>query len=329
MTSRRHVLAAGGALAASALMGGCTQPAPAGKAVNSARKRIAVTMDDFDLRFDKMLSPKARNAAILAAFSAHDHRAAGFVTGALAIGEDQIEDDARQNFAREIISSWSQAGHLLGNHTWSHKNSSDEDSSFIQADILKNHEYLTAFPGYEKIFRFPFLAEGGGIEKIETYREFLAAQGFQNAPVTISSIDWFISLRLEQRIMDSPSFVLSDKDYAAYRDYYIQLVLEVSNQKDDLARRLGYNDLPHSLLMHHNVLNGLYLKEVMDALAADGWEFVDAREMFSHPLYSLKPKTPTRGRSVLSVLAQEAGIAHNFPEKYYGFGKAEMERLGL
>jgi hypothetical protein len=118
-------------------------------------------------------------------------------------------------------------------------------------------------------------------------------------------------------------------DIKGYGDYYIQFVLDVANQKEDLARRLGYNELPHALLIHHNILNGVFLEAVMDALALDGWDFVDAREMFAHPLYRLTPQTPNRGRSVLSVLAQEAGIAHNYPKKYYGFGKAEMERLGL
>ena len=323
MINRRCVVSS---LAALALLPGCAPaqteaggeaaPTPQGAA---SCKRMAITMDDFNLSFDKVLSPLDRDAAILAAFAKHNHSAAGFVTGELASPRPQ--DEAR---ARSVIERWSDAGHLIGNHTWSHKNASEEDPALIKADILKNHAYLSQFDGYEKIFRFPFLAEGGQPKKIENYRAFLKAEGFQNGAVTIDSIDWFISARMEQRIRDDPSF-----DLAAYRDYYVRLVVDISNQKDDLARRLGLQNLPHSLLMHHNILNGLFLSDVMDALAADGWSFIGAREMFAHRLYQLQPKTPTRGRSVLSVLAQEAGVDPNFPKLYYGFGKAEMERRGL
>jgi len=305
MIHRRAFLASAAALAA------CSQTPPAGRA---PQKLMAVTMDDFNLGFDVKLNPSARNEAILAAFAAHHHKAAGFVTGRFADTE----------FGQSVVQSWSDAGHLIGNHTWSHMNSSDEDAEVIKADILKNDAVLSQFSGYEKILRFPFLAEGGTPEKVADYRAFMAANGFANAPVTIDSIDWFTTDRMEKRLKDD-----AQTDLSGYRDYYIQAVREVSEQKHQLALRLGYTDLPHTLLVHHNVLNGLFLKGVMDALVSDGWGFVDAETALAHPLYALQPETPNRGRSVLSVLAQEAGIEAKFPEAYNGWGKATMESMGL
>lgn len=275
---------------------------------------MAVTMDDFNLGFDIPLTPSARNVAILEAFAAHNHKAAGFVTGAFADTE----------FGRAVVQTWSDAGHLIGNHTWSHMNSSNEDADVIKADILKNDAFLSQFSGYEKILRFPFLAEGGTPEKVANYRAFMKANGLANAPVTIDSIDWFTTDRMEKRLSQD-----ANADISGYRDYYVKAVREISEQKHQLALRLGYTDLPHTLLVHHNVLNGLYLKDVMDALAAEGWGFVDAKTAFAHPLYALQPVTPNRGRSVLSVLAQEAGVEAQFPAAYNGFGKETMESLGL
>ena len=305
MLSRRSVLASAMALAA------CQ---PQSHVTGRPQKLIAVTMDDFNLSFDIKLSPAARNDAILAAFDAHNHKAGGFITGRFV--------DAPEG--KSVVQSWSDAGHLVGNHSWTHLNSSDEDAKLIEADILKNDAALSGFSAYEKIFRFPFLAEGGTEEKVALYRVFLKKNGFANAPVTIDSLDWFITDRMEKRLRENPK-----ADVSGYRDYYIQLVRDVALQKHELALKLGYNDLPHTLLVHHNVLNGLFLEDVMDALVADGWSFVDAKAALAHPLYKLEPKTPNRGRSVLSVLAIEQGIKPGFPEKYYGFGRDYMESLGL
>lgn len=303
-------------LASAAALSACSQ-SPATSSYSE--KKIAVTMDDFALGFDKVLSPLERNAAILAAFKSHSHKAAGFVSGNLA-----TSDGARSDLAHEVIKSWSDAGHLIGNHTWSHKNSSQTEPEIVKADILRNDEYLAQFTAYEKVFRFPYLAEGKTVEKIETYRAFMDEKGFQNAAVTIDTIDWFVSERLENRISENP-----DADLSGYRDYYVDSVLLLANLKHDLARQLGFDALPHSLLVHHNILNGLFLQDVMDALASDGWMFVDAHDMLKHPLYRLKPDTATRGRSLLSVLAQEAGLDARLPEQYRGFGKETLESLGL
>lgn len=304
-----------GFLAASAALAACSQvPSVSQDQTLTSKKLMAVTMDDFGLDFDVKLTPRERNDAILAALSAHNHKAAGFVTG------EFVNSDT----GRAIVQSWSDAGHLIGNHTWSHMNSSEEDTAVIKADILKNDTVLSQFQTYEKIFRFPFLAEGGTPEKIADYRAFMAVNGFANAPVTISSMDWFTSGRLEKRLAGD-----SQADVKGYRDYYVKAVRDISEQKHQLALRLGYTDLPHTLLVHHNILNGLFLKDVMDALVSDGWSFVDAKAALSHPLYALQPETPNKGRSVLSVLAQEQDVDAKFPPAYLGWGRVKMESLGL
>jgi len=305
MINRRMFLLAGAALAACG-------PKPEG--AHEPKKLMAVTMDDFNLGFDVKLAPDARNDAILAAFAAHNHKAAGFISG-------EYVDNA---LGRDVVKSWSDAGHLIGNHTWSHMNSSDEDAEVIKADILKNHDYLSQVAGYENILRFPYLAEGGTPEKVQLYRKFMAANKMANAPVTISSMDWFTTDRMEKRLRED-----AKADLSGYRDYYITAVREVSEQKHQLARRLGFENLPHTLLVHHNILNALFLKDVMDALVSDGWGFVDAKTALGHPLYAMQPATPNRGRSVLSVLAQEADVDPQFPKAYRGWGKETMESLGL
>ena len=304
MLNRRGFIV--GALALS----GC---APA--VVTHSAKRVAVTMDDFNLGFNIRLNARERNERILDTFAKHDHKAAGFVTG-------RFVDSA---FGDEVVRAWSNAGHLLGNHTYAHMNSSDESVETIKADILKNHDLLSKYQGYEKIFRFPFLAEGGSIEKIEEYRAFLTKHGFQNAGVTISTSDWFTTERMETRLKED-----NKADLEPYRKYYVKAVVTLAEYFHTLAERVGYRDLPHIMLMHHNVLNGLFLDDVLIALKSQGWSFVHAKEAFEHPIYKLEPKTPTRGRSILSVLAQEQEVLYSdYPKAYRSFGEKTMDALGL
>ncbi len=304
MISRRGFIV--GALA----MGGC---APA--IVSKPIKKIAVTMDDFSLGFDLRLNPRERNERILETFEKHKHKAAGFVTGRFV---DSV-------FGNEIVQSWSDAGHMIGNHTYSHMNSSQEEVGIIKADILKNDVLLSKYASYEKIFRFPFLAEGGTPEKVGEYRNFLAEHRFQNAAVTVDSIDWFTTDRMEKALK-----VDGTTDLEAYRTYYVNAVVILAEHFHNLAEQLGYTGIPHAMLMHHNILNALFMDDVLVALREQGWSLVDAKEAFADPFYSLKPETPTRGRSLLSVLAQEQGITDTkFPSAYRGFGKKTMDALGL
>ena len=291
-------------------LGGC---APA--VVTKPAKRIAVTMDDFNLGFNIRLNPRERNERILEALAKHNHKAAGFVTG-------QFVDDV---FGDEVVQSWSDAGHLIGNHTFSHMNSSEADPAKVKADILKNDALLSKYASYEKIFRFPFLAEGGSPDKIAVYRAFLKSQGFQNAAVTIDSIDWFTTSRMETRLKQD-----NQAELKSYREYYVTAIVTLAEHFQSLAERIGYPDIPHSMLMHHNILNGLFLDDVLTALKENGWSMVDAKEAFEHPLYRLEPETAALSRSVLSVLAQEQGITDTgYPEAYRGWGKKTMDALRL
>jgi len=67
-------------------------------------------------------------------------------------------------------------------------------------------------------------------------------------------------------------------DLEPYRDYYVEAVLRLANHFQGLAGQVGYPNIPHAMLMHHNILNGLFLNDVLTALKADGWSLIDAKE---------------------------------------------------
>ncbi len=321
--TRRYIL--GRAFALPFMAAGCGRADPAPqrlkpasqrpKPISQVRKRMALTFDDFGLGFEARLSALERDAAILAAFKRHDIQAAGFVTGAFV---DRPDGDV-------ILKRWGAAGHILANHTWSHANSTEKPVDWVMDDFRRNHAALKDYKGFQPYFRFPFLAEGGTADKITQYRAAIKAQGYKRAPVSLDTVDWNISARLEKYLKTNPQ-----GDISAYRDYYVKSCVTMANHFHAEAQVLGYNDWPHQTLMHHNILNALCLDDVITAWKKDGWEIIPAQQALDAPIYQSEPVTPTRGRSLLSVLIYDAGLTHPpFPKDYRGFGNKTMDALGL
>ena len=305
--SRRNVI--GGLCAAALWPAGCTAHK------SKPRKTMALTFDDFGLWFKSRLAPLQRDAAILAVLKAHNIQAAGFVTGEFV---NSSEGDT-------ILKRWGEAGHIIANHTWSHGHAREMPFDVFMADIRRNHNVLKGYQGFQPFFRFPFLGEGGEIGKINQYRAALKAEGYKRAPVTIDTIDWNVSSRFEKYLKDNPQ-----GDITAYRGYYVKSCVSLANHFQAEAAMLGRPDLPHQTLMHHNILNALCLDDVISAWKADGWEIIPAQPALDAPFYQSEPITPTRGRSLLSVMIYDKGLTHpKFPEAYYKSGNKTMDSLGL
>lgn len=294
----------------------CAKPYESGPLNKTTpRKRMALTFDDFGLTFKTRLSPLERDAAILKALNKHNIQAAGFVTGGFV---NKPDGDV-------VLKRWGEAGHILANHTWSHANSSNKPVEFVMEDFRRNHEFLKSYKGFQPYFRFPFLAEGGEADKITQYRQAIKAEGYKRAPVSLDTVDWNISARLENYLRTNPQ-----GDVSAYRDYYVKSCVTLANHFQAEAQVLGLPDWLHQTLLHHNILNALCLDDVISAWKNDGWEIVSAQKVLDMPVYQSEPVTPTRGRSLLSVMIYDKGLTHpDFPQDYRGFGNKTMNELGL
>ena len=297
-------------LAGLAALGACRNTAS-----HVHQKRMAITMDDFDLTFDIGLNQKMRHQNILNAFEAVGHKAAGFVTG----------DFVKSDWGQEVVEDWRIAGHLIANHTWTHPHANKSDVTEYIADIRKNKTDLDRLIGTADYFRFPFLDDGRDRAQQIALFQGLKDLGLRNAPVTVDSVDWYTTSRLEAALKANP-----DTDLAPYRDYYVTMCVTLSNHWDRVAQTLGFTSLPHLTLMHHNVLNGHFLEDVLVALKADGWMFVDAAEALNYSAYHPIPHEPTSGRNWLTLKSQETSIEVDvYPEQYLGFGRKEMDARGL
>lgn len=272
-------------------------------------------MDDFNLGFEIGLSKEERHANILDAFDSVNHKAAGFVTGSFI----------NSRWGHRVLEDWMRGGHIIANHTWTHSHANETNTGAYLSDIEKNQEFLKNFPGTSDYFRFPFLDDGRDRAQQEELFEGLKRFKLRNAPVTIDSVDWYTSSRMEAALKSNPNTELSP-----YRDYYVEMCVTLSNHWEQVAQALGFNGLPHLTLMHHNILNGHFLKDVVLALKADGWSFVNAKEAMSFAPFHPIPSEPTTGRNWLTLKSREMNIdVPPYPKKYLKFGRITMDAIGL
>ena len=290
-------------------------PAIAGKPA----PQFSITMDDFFWQNSVKLTGAERNEAILGTFQKHSTKVALFVIGR------NIEADE----GKRLLSAWDKAGHMIGNHTYSHKSFSapDTDVKEYEADILRAESLLKEFSRFRKYFRFPALKEGETAAKRDGMRAFLAQHGYRTGHVTIDNSDWAIERRLSARLEKDPS-----ADVKPYRDFYLEHMWARADYYNKLASRMFGYQVKHTLLVHFNLLNALFLNDVIEMLKAKYWQLIDAEDAFTDPVFAAKPKVLPAGESIIWSIAKEKGtIAKSlrYPAEDGEYEEARMNKLGL
>jgi peptidoglycan-N-acetylglucosamine deacetylase len=259
------------------------------------RPQVAITMDDPRGVTACGLTPEQANRRILDALASHKVKAALFVCGM------RVDNDA----GRALLRSWSDAGHRLGNHSYSHWYLPGKKIT-LEAfcdDIARGEAVVGGYPGFEKMFRFPFFKEGDTLEKRDGVRKFLAGRGYGViGRSTIDASDWAVDARLAARCTKQP-----EADLKAYRDFYLEHMWARSQYYDGLARKVLGGPVKHTVLIHYSALNALFLGDLLAMYRARGWELIDADEAYRDPVYRRQPNILPAGESLIWALAKESG----------------------
>lgn len=243
------------------------------------------------------MSGEVRDAAIRAALERHKIKAGGFVAGKYV--DDKISP--------RILSAWSDDGHIIGNHSFSHPYFSGKSPDAFMADILKCEPLLSRYSGFRKLFRFPYLAEGKTQEGRDEMRALLKQHGYANAHVTIDTSDWYIDNRLKARLKADPSAQI-----AAYKRFYLDHIWERANFYDGLAQSLFGHSIDHTILLHHRLTTGLFLDDMLSMFRARGWQLIDAKTAFASPVFAMEPDVVPAGQSLIWSLAKADGRFEKF-----------------
>ena len=281
---------------------------------------FSITMDDFYWRNPVKLTAQERNASILDTLDKQKIKGAAFVIGR------NIEDQE----GKDLIAAWDKAGHLIANHTYSHREFSapDTDVKAYQADVLRAEALLKDFPHFRKYLRFPMLKEGETAEKRDAMRTFMSDNGYRNGHVTVDNSDWAIDQRLTARLKKDPNANLKP-----YRDFYLEHMWARAEYYDTLARKVTRRAVKHTILTHFNLLNGLFLNDVIQMLKGKGWVPMDAETAFTEDsVFRAQPKVVPAGESIIWSIAKEKGtIAKSlrYPAEDAQYENKRMNKLGL
>jgi peptidoglycan-N-acetylglucosamine deacetylase len=278
---------------------------------------VAFTFDDGPhVKETPMLSPKARNQAMLDALAKHSVKAALFVT---------VNNGANTPEGLAFAKAWGDAGHAIGNHTMSHPNLHSEAVSLAQysQEILDCDKVISTLPGYQKWFRFTFLREGNTPEKRDGMRKFLKEQNYRNAYVSLDTSDWALDDKLTAVLSKDPK-----ADVSAIKRLYLEHIWQRAVAYRELSQKLQGRDIAQVILLHHNLINALWLDDIINMFKSKGWKINTPAEAFADPIYQLQPALSAAGQSLLLSMSRALGI-----EKFDGWlrlrddGDFELEAL--
>jgi len=283
-----------------------------------ARPQVAITMDDFNLFGETAAEKEANSRTILAALKSHSNlKIAAFIRG------QSVDNET----GKHVLQAWNDAGHVIANHTYSHWYYHERTVDEFEADILRCETLIKDYPAFTRLFRFPLLKEGNTAERRDRMRTFLKEHGYKMGYVTIDASDWYIDQRLRERLKRQPK-----ADLSGYRRFYLDHIRDRATYYDNLSRRALGRSVKHTLLVHHNLLNKLFLGDLLQMFDRQGWELIDAAEAFTDPVYTTEPKILPAGESILWALAKESGKFDRvlrYPGEDSDYEKPKMDRLGL
>ncbi len=259
-----------------------------------AQTMIALSFDDPNVIDTPASIWQERNQKILQTLAQHELKAALFVCGF------RVNSAAGQSLLR----SWDQGGHAIANHSYAHTNFSSPKASTkdFEQQLMRTDSMIRGLAHYKPWFRFPFLKEGATIGRRDSLRDILATHGYRNGHVTVDASDWYVDQMLNDSLKKNP--LLNPRPY---KEFYVSHILERAQYYDSLATALTGRKVRLVLLLHHNLVNAYFLDDVIRALEASGWVFIDAEYAYQDPIYAEEPTAIPAGESLLWALAKATG----------------------
>ena len=121
-------------------------------------------------------------------------------------------------------------------------------------------------------------------------------------------------------------------DPSSYGEFFKQHIWERAQFYDSLARRALNHNVRHTVVLHHNALNALFLDQLIQMFIEKRWKPVNALHAYADRVYDLQPKTLPAGESLIWALAKESGKFDSelrYPGEDDVYENPKMDELGL
>ncbi len=289
------------------------------QATQAAQPTIALSFDDGNVHDYPGHPLQQWNAALLESLAKHKLHAFFFVKG-VAMNNER---------GRQILTTWSEAGHRLCNHSYYHSNFASRRMSAdsFRTELRMDDSLIRPYKGFKPFFRFPYLKEGSTRERVDSIRAILRSEGYRTGHVSVDASDWYISSELEKRLqLDSTA------DLKGYRDYYVSHLLNRAAFYDSLSTILFQRKVKHVLLLHHNLAAALFLDSLITAFQRHGWRVCSTDEAYEDSLYTIQSPTLPAGESIIWSLAKHDGRFDSilrYPGEDSDYEEDAMRKAGL
>jgi peptidoglycan/xylan/chitin deacetylase (PgdA/CDA1 family) len=269
------------------------------------RHKVALTFDDLPVHASLPAGMRRSDVArrLLEALRAHAVPPTYGFVNANSLGDEP--DHA------EVLRLWREAGHLLGNHTFSHMDLHANTVEAFGQDVVANEPTLRMLMGSDdwRWLRYPYLHGGETGEKRRAAARLLADRGYRIAQVSLNFDDWAFS--------DPYVRCLSKNDAAAVEQLQERYFRRASESlAADLARaaRVFGRDVPHVMLLHAGAFQAATLPRLLQLLGASGFQFVTLQEAQSDSAYAMRVDRPfPSGATWLDEMAAIKGIETSRP----------------
>ncbi|OGT48848.1 MAG: polysaccharide deacetylase [Gammaproteobacteria bacterium RIFCSPHIGHO2_12_FULL_41_15] len=241
----------------------------------SFAKEVALTIDDLPFVGSagkdaaKLRRENERFQRILEVLTKYQVPAIGFVVA------NSIESGQW-----EWLEKFKAAGNSLGNHSYSHRSLSRMSTEAYIEDIAKADEKLAAIMSTPKFFRYPFLSDGSGTTKYSAVRDYLSAQHYMVAPVTIDSKDFQFNASLLNIPWRSRAANLD-----SFKSRYLNYIWNKTVKAEREAEKKEHRSIKHILLIHMNYLNSYFLENIIQLFQSHGYRFITLEEAMKDPYY--------------------------------------------
>lgn len=240
-------------------------------------RTLALTFDDVPLQSgDPCQSGLAArvNRGLLTALARRKAPATAFVTGSRGCTPEQTAGTLRE---------WKQAGHVLGNHTWSHGDLNAKPAAEYQRDVLRGDDPVRSATGSRPVFfRHPFLHAGPTADVKSSMDRFFRDNGYRIAPVTIDNQEWVFAA-VYRKAADENDSALRDRvarEYIAYME-------RVTGFFEERGRSVLGREPAQILLLHANLLNAEHLDALLAMFERRGYRFVPVEEAMRDEAYRI------------------------------------------
>lgn len=274
-----------------------------------------ITSDIANFKFEEW------NDMLLSHLEDENLKAVFFVTGKNKIDEK----------GQFLLKSWNDKGHKIANHSFTHPNFNSEKntSHLFENELVRTDTIISKLSNSVKLFRFPYLKEGGNKFKVDSIRNILANNEYQNGYVTLDASDWYINSRLIDRIK---KIGLDKTEIEKFQDFYLQHIMDRANYYEKLSFEMHKRHINHTLLLHHNLTSALFLDDLINKFKEEGWNLINANTAYQDKIFDTIPMSGFAGESLIWSLAKQSGkYDHSlrYPAEDSRYEKEKMDNLGL